>query len=149
MKSGKGYDYITYYEGEYLYGEYHGVGKNGDNKGEYKNGQKFGYWKEYNFEGWYKNGLRNGEGTIDSWKGEFVDNNRHGKFQNKNEIKYYCFGQESKMEIVGDSIYFDDFKEYQGEMQNGLKHGFGIEFYKNGNKRYEGSFKNGKKHGKG
>ena len=33
---------------------------------------------------------------------------------------------------------------YEGEFKNGLKHGKGILYYKNGNIKYEGEFSNGK-----
>lgn len=39
-------------------------------------------------------------------------------------------------------------KNYQGEMQNNLRNGFGIYVYENKFFRYEGEWKNGRKHGK-
>lgn len=39
--------------------------------------------------------------------------------------------------------------KYDGEFQNGQRHGFGTEFYEKKNAVYEGEFKNNQKHGKG
>lgn len=38
---------------------------------------------------------------------------------------------------------------YQGEIQNGLRHGYGVYFYENSFFRYEGEWLNGLKHGRG
>ena len=43
---------------------------------------------------------------------------------------------------------FDRDEEFQGELKEGKREGFGLELYPNG-KRYEGSFKNDKRSGRG
>ena len=153
MKCGKGKDYITGYEGEYLYDMYHGKGKyNNDMEGEFKNGKKTGYWKESDFVGEYKDGLRNGKGVEDSWNGYYVNNYLHGERKKESQKKIYYFGEEANilnLNIENNCIYFNNIKEYEGDLKNGIKEGQGTEYYKNNKKRYEGSFKNGKHHGKG
>ena len=152
MKCGKGIEYLTGYEGEFLHSLYHGKGKKNNIEGEYKNGKKTGYWKEGNFEGEYKDGLRNGEGKENSWTGYYVNNYLNGIRKKDYHIKNYYFGEEVNiinLRIENNSIYFNDIKEYEGYLVNGIKEGNGIEFYKNKNKRYEGEFKNGKHQGKG
>ena len=140
MKCGKGKDYITGYEGEYLYDMYYGRG--------YKNGKKTGIWEGCN----YKNGLKNGEAKENSWTYYYVNGLKHGKGKKDNKIKNYIFGEETNifnLRIENNCIYFNNIKEYEGDLVKGVKEGNGIEFYKNNNKRYEGSFKNGKHNGFG
>ena len=170
MKCGKGKDFLTGYEGEYLYDLYYGKGKiknktynlfgspsmtyvtpNGI-EGDFKNGKKVGYWKESDFEGEYKDGKRNGKGIENSWTGYYVNNYLHGIRKQGDQQKIYCFGEEVNIlnyRKENNCIYVNNIKEYEGDLKNGIKDGQGIEFYKNGKKRYEGSFKNGKHHGKG
>ena len=152
MRNGKGKDYLTGYEGEYLYGMYHGKGKLYGKEGEFKNGKKTGYWKEDNFEGEYKYGLRNGKGKENYWTGYYVNNYLHGNRINGNEQRKYIFGEEANflnLRIEANAIYFNDIKEYEGDLINGIKNGQGIEYYKNNKKRYEGSFISGNHHGYG
>ena len=154
MKCGIGKDYISGYEGEFLYDIYHGKGKYISNniEGEFKNGKKTGYWKESNFEGEYRDGLKNGKGTENSWTGFYVNNYLHGIRQKEEQIKLYYFGEEVNilnLKVEENCIYFNGLKEYEGDIKNNKKDGKGIEYYKNNKKRYEGMFKNGKHHGNG
>lgn len=56
---------------------------------------------------------------------------------------------ENIRDVVRDSKMENSKKNYQGEMQNNLRNGFGIYVYENKFFRYEGEWKNGRKHGMG
>ena len=164
MKCGEGKDYGDYYyyqgyQGEFLYGMYHGKGKynNDSMEGEFKNGKKTGFWKiDESFEGEYKDGRRNGQGKEDGWTGHYVNDYLHGIRSKNEQKKNYYFGEEVNLfnlRIENNCIYFNGIKEYEGDIikndNNAIKHGKGTEYYKNKNKRYEGSFQYGKHHGYG
>ena len=154
MKCGEGKE--NRYSGEYLYGMYHGTGKyNSENiKGEFKNGKKTGFWKcDDGFEGEYKDGERNGKGKEYGSTGYYVNGKLHSIGRKDVQKRDYYFGEDvkiSNLNIENNCIYYNGIKEYEGDIiNNDIKHGKGIEYYKNKNKRYEGSFQYGKHHGYG
>lgn len=54
----------------------------------------------------------------------------------------------SKKSSFPESQHFDNGDEYNGELQNGKRHGYGVYYYANGD-RYEGEWVNGTKSGRG
>ena len=157
MKCGEGKENrYSGYTGEFLYGMYHGTGKyNSENiKGEFKNGKKTGFWKsDDGFEGEYKDGERNGKGKEHGCTGYYVNGKLHSIGRKDVQKRDYYFGEDvkvSNLNIENNCIYYNGIKEYEGDIINkDIKHGKGIEYYKNKNKRYEGSFQYGKHHGYG
>ena len=149
MRCGIGEDYEGKYEGEFLYDLYYGEGQINYNNGEFKNGQKTGKWGNSN----YKNGKKNGKSKGWYYSEEYVDDYLHGEKSGDGLKEIYYFGEKSDIlntVIKNNCIYFNDIKEYEGELsEDNKKNGKGIEFYKNGNKRYEGMFINGKHSGEG
>ena len=162
LKNGKGYviDYFydgwLKYEGEYLYGERNGKGKEYQgNKlifdGEYLNGKRHGRGKEYDND----NFLR--------FEGEYLyDQKIRGKEYLKGKLEYsgdYLFNRKFNgvgFDKYGNIIYrlkngSGKVKEYhrngnlifEGEYLNGQKNGYGKEYNSEGKLIYEGKYLNG------
>ena len=144
LKDGKGYVIDYFYgtwmklEGEYLYGERNGKGKEyrANNlifEGEYKNGKRHGYGKEYN------------DDKFLIFEGEYLyDQKIRGKAYLKGNLEYsgdYLFNR--KFNGIGYDKY--------GNIIYQLKDGNGKvkEYYRNGNLIFEGEYLNGNKNGYG
>ena len=74
------------------------------------------------------------------YMGEFINSKRHGK-------GFICFIHCSFYSFIGIMIHTDG-RIYEGEWQNNIKHGTGVDISQSGNK-YEGEFINGKANGEG
>ena len=145
------------FEGEYLFNKkWNGNGYDGESNiiYELKNGN--GKVKEYNnndgyleFEGEYLNGIKwNGKGHRFLIRYEL--NQGKGYIQQKNYIYFNYEGECIDGELNGKGkMYYPD-KRYEGEFKinDSIKKGFGIIYYKNGD-IYEGEFKNNKLDGIG
>ena len=167
-KDGKGsikyYNDITYrlfYEGEYVFGNRNGKGKDYcDGKlryeGNFLNDKRNGKGKEYNikgnlyFEGEYLYDFKiKGKNYINEkveYEGEFLYNkkwNGKGYDENGNFIYQIINGN-------GKIKEYDLFGElrFEGEYLNGIRNGKGKEYFK-GELQYEGEYLNGKRNGKG
>ena len=141
LKNGKGfvkekYDGIRY-EGEYLYGQRNGIGKEYDNfgniyfEGEYLNGKKWN-GKQYFPESNETNELKNGKGFLK----EYVGFNKlifEGEYLNGERNEYDEYG------II-----------FEGEYLNGKRNGKGKIYNPvNGKLIFEGEYLNGERNGKG
>ena len=111
------------YEGELLYGKFHGQGTFFWNSGD-------------KYIGKFLNGKFHGQGTFfykngDKYIGEYLNGKKHGEGT-------YTWGLGRKW--AGD--------KYQGGWRYGDEHGLGTYFYSDGS-RYVGNWRNGKKYGQG
>ena len=111
------------YEGELLYGKFHGQGTFFWNSGD-------------KYIGKFLNGKFHGQGTFfykngDKYIGEYLNGKKHGEGT-------YTWGLGRKW--AGD--------KYQGRWRYGDEHGLGTYFYSDGS-RYVGNWRNGKKYGQG
>ena len=168
LKNGKGY-VIEYeensisFEGEYLYGEKNGKGKEYDYSGklsfsgEYINGERNGRGHEYyengeiKFEGEYLyddkiKGKEYLNGKLE-FEGEYLYNRKwNGKGYDENHnIIYELINGNGKVKEYNDNSRL----KYEGEYLNGEKNGKGKEYDNNGKLIYEGEFLKGQKNGKG
>ena len=164
-RKGKEYNFLDnnlIFEGEYLYGERNGVGKEYYDTGEikfeseYLNGKKNGKGKEYSkdgiliFEGDFLNGKRNGKGKgyyingLLQFEGEYKNNEEYkGKFY---DLTGHSFEMNEKNYITHNHI---DNLETSLELLITDKSRC-IYIHENGCFiEYEGEFLNGKKNGKG
>ena len=137
------------FEGEYLNGKRHGIGREYgmfglEFEGEYLNGKRNGKGKEYqssslvSFEGEYLNGKRNGKGKEYKggkviFEGEYLNDQRSGKGKEYNKYGVLIFegeylddqrnGKGKEYGAVGELIF-------EGEYQNGHKiRGDGLDIY--------------------
>ena len=127
------------FEGEYLNGKKHGIGKEYDRSGRLK------------FEGEYLyNYRRRGKCYIKNkleFEGEFLFDKKYSGigYDENGKIKY-----ELKNGNGNVIEYYEERVIFIGNYLNGFKHGFGSEFDKyDGKLIYKGEFLNGKKHGPG
>ena len=144
IKEGRGhikefyYDYFgkLQFEGEYLYGE-----RNGKGREYYYNGKVV-------FEGEYVNGKRHGEGKeyFDNgdlkFEGEYLYGNIwNGKGYDK--IGKIAFEIKEGTGYIKKYNYYGKL-QFEGQYLKGLKNGKGISYYYNDKIRFEGEYKNGK-----
>ena len=144
--NGKGKEYNNYnnkliFEGEYIYGKRHGIGKEYDCdgkllfEGKYLNNKRNGNGKEYfsngnvKFEGKYLNGKK--------WTGVGYDQNNQKMFEIENGNGY-----------IKGYIYNNDYSIFEGEYLNGEKNGNGKEYF-NSVLQFEGEYLNDKRNKKG
>ena len=167
-ESRKGKEYIgcnddLMYEGEFLYGERNGKGKEYDKygriefEGEYLNGKRNGKGEEYEhgkikFKGEYLNGIRHGQGKEYDLFGNI---NFDGVFLNgKKWRENKCSGFNCKVDKLDNGkLYIKKFNirgilEFEAEFLYGEKNGKGKEYHF-GSLIFEGEYLNGKKNGKG
>jgi len=168
LKNGKGYikEYnsgILSFEGEYLYGERNGKGKEYDYngilifEGEYINGLRNGKGKNYDenrniiFDGEYLyNSKLRGREFINNklvFEGEYLFNkSRNGKGYDKNGNIIY--------ELKNGNGYVKEYDylgilKFEGEYLNGKRNGKGKEYDYEGKLEFEGEYLNGERKGKG
>lgn len=145
---------IPIYEGEWTDNKRHGKGTEywviyatGRNpkilyKGEWKNDVYSGRGSLCSvdgliiYEGQWKNGIRSGEGT---------------QYNEDGSVAYSGIWEDDEPAFVPDGFKYVKVYDggiYKGDMQNGMRHGEGTYFYKDGRK-YVGQWKDDKEHGSG
>jgi hypothetical protein len=118
-------------------------------KNDMKDGDGTYYFKNRaTYNGKFKNNMMNGQGVLtevfgEKYIGDFVDDKYegHGKIV-KPIVGPTIVDGKKVVSKLGEYIY------YEGEFQNNMKHGFGIENYENKDK-YEGQFINNRRNGHG
>ncbi|ETW05344.1 hypothetical protein H310_04282 [Aphanomyces invadans] len=116
---------ITTYEGEWMDGKQHGVGR-----------MVYDEFNGIEYDGEWKAGVRDGHGTMKYGSGNVYE----GRWENG--VK--C-GQ-------GTMHWFDKMEQYQGEWMDDKQHGYGVHVWKASEKRgnrYEGEFADGVRDGYG
>ena len=119
------------YEGSWLKGQAHGQGK-----WSYENDEEEGYvWSEDEekgyeiYEGEFANGQKHGEGAMDFFDGRVYNGNWvHGEITGEGVMFYDDY-------IEND----EEYSQYQGEFENGQRHGHGIMYFLDG-RTYEGNW---------
>ena len=129
------------YEGDYIYGKFHGKGKLTFPSGS-------------SYEGNFVSGNCHGKGKLifgDKWtyEGDFID----GKFHGKGKVSYsngsFYEGDFVDGEYHGKGkVCYSNGGMYEGDFVNGKSHGWGTHTFDNGNV-YEGNFIDGMPHGRG
>lgn len=111
-------------------------------------------WVNYvKYEGIFENGRKNGPGN--SFYADLVTRKTSANIIGDtpvNKVLYdeVAVGTFKNDELNGDcKIYTVGVPEYQGEMKNGTKNGYGKLYYASGSLEYEGEFKNDMKNGSG
>lgn len=172
-KTGDGVEYYLNgnekYRGAFQGGLYHGQGAiyNDHNtliyEGGFKEGLYDGTGREYGhgillYEGGFLGGERNGKGTLYDEKGEpfyvggFVDGILEGEGEFYSEgILCYKGGVSSGEYSGSGKEYRDDGKTvaYSGMFFGGLRSGYGVSYFTNGQIEYQGNFDLGKYSGSG
>jgi antitoxin component YwqK of YwqJK toxin-antitoxin module len=180
-KHGKGIlfnEYGVVYEGEFEHGRKHGQGVSYHNdggieyEGQWLNNFKHGIGKSYNktgrcdFQGEFKHNRRHGQGMsfnsrgLMDYEGNWEQNHKSGQgisyFSIDSEnIKIECDGWwYNNIFMTGEGLSFDDQGRviYEGQWENGKRHGQGISYHLIVNsmmKSYDGQWKNGQRDGNG
>ena len=154
------------YEGEFLYGERNGKGKEYSTfgklifEGEFIKGKRNGKCKEFyynksglKYEGEYLDGKKNGKGKEYYYEGkllfegEYLNGKRiKGKYYDKNENMIYKLNNSNGF---GREYYSSGKILFEGEYLNGRRNGKGKEYFEDGKLKFEGDYLKGEKNGKG
>ena len=130
-------------------------------KGYFKNGELQGWGQiiipnNYIMIGYFNEDVLSGKGEKYTEKlrsvyiGDFLDNKKHGKGEEKSkEGKYIGSFKNDKKHGEGKMIYNISGDIYEGEYKNDLFDGKGHYIYKSSGQEYKGEYKEGKMHGKG
>jgi hypothetical protein len=157
LKETKKFPNGDYYEGDFLYGRFHGEGKltlaNGCHyEGNFKGGDFHGKGKfmfiEACYEGDFKDGKIHGKGKYTFmcggyYEGDFVDGNFHGQGKRVYADGTCYEGGFAQDQFQGEGKFiFGKDNYYEGAFMKGLFHGHGKSVFPNGSS-YEGEFTNG------